>query len=98
MIALFVLGVAATVISRVSETNTRAGRVPAARRTYLQDCDGQWFWPEMRSACVRRNFNERMGFRTAPGGRLDALSQIVTRSRLFRIGILSAVAVPPAKP
>ena len=98
MIALLVLGVAATAISRVSEGNTRAGQVPDARRTYLQDRDGQWFWPEMRSACVRRNFNERMGFRTGPGGRLEALSQIVTRSRLFRIGTLSAVAAPPAKP
>lgn len=99
MIALLVLAAAAgAVIPRVDQGNIQAWQVPDARTVYLQDRANQWYRADMRGPCVILNFNEQLGFRTGPGGRLDSTSQIVSRGGRCPIRSLIAVDGPPPTP
>lgn len=99
MIALvtFAVAVAATVIPRVDQGNIRSWQVPDARTVYLEDAAGQSCRADMRSACVRLNLNEQIGFHTSAGGRLDRFSQIITRGGNCPIGTLTNTLGPPEK-
>ncbi len=67
-------------IPRVDQGNIQGWQVPTANTVYLQDRGRKWYRADMSGACVRPDFNGRLGFRTGPGGRLETGSQIVSRS------------------
>lgn len=97
MTPLLVLAAAVT-IPLVDQGNILSWRVPDARTVYLEDRGHNWYRADMRGPCVILGFNERIGFQTGPGGRLDATSRIVSRGGRCPIKALTRVAGPPPKP
>lgn len=98
MIPFILLAAAAVTIPRVDQGNILSWQVPDARTVYLEDRAHNWYRADMRGPCVILNFNEQIAFRTGPGGRLDAGSQIVSRAGRCPIKALTAVPGPPPKP
>lgn len=98
MIALLALvAIANVTIPRVDQGNIMAWQVLDARTVYLQDRARRWYRADMRGACVRLAFGGQLGFRTGPGGRLDAGSQILSRAGACTIKTLVTADGPPAK-